>query len=66
MLQLIKQIHDIADEVNLILILEKTFFVPPTIKYVDHESTLNTFKPIQSKTAAIHKVPSPTTKNELM
>ena len=39
------------------------FFI---VKYFGHEIGFNTIKPINSRIAVIHKIPSPTTKIELM
>ena len=65
-LQLIEQLHDDANKECLIRAPEKSFFRLPTVKYRVHEFCFNTFKPVQPKSAAIHKKPSPTTKIALM
>ena len=38
----------------------------PKVKFHGHENGYNTIKPIHSKIAAIHKIPSPTGKVALM
>ena len=57
MLQLIKQIHDIASKEKLKLATEKSIFTPLAVKYLDHEIGVNTIEPIQSKGAAIYELP---------
>ena len=57
MLQLMKQIHDIASKEKLKLATEKSIFTPLAVKYFGHEIGVNTFKLIQSKSAAIYKFP---------
>ena len=64
MLQLIKQLYDIAKKENVKKSPEKSFFILLTVKNLSHEIIFNTIKPIQSK-IAINKIPSPT-KNHLM
>ena len=66
MLQVINQLHDIANNENLKLAPEKDFFMLLTVTYFGHEFGFNTIKPIQSENAASHRNPSPTTKIELM
>ena len=61
MFLLIEQLHVISTENNLKLAPEKSFFM-----LLRHENGYNTIKPIHSKTAAIHKIPSPTGKVALM
>ena len=45
---------------------EKSFFMLPKVKFLGHEIGYKTIKPIHSKVAAIHKIPSPTGKVALM
>ena len=62
MLQLIKRNHKIALK-NLKLATEKSFFILRAVKtLLCHEIGFERIKPIQSKFAARHKIPSPTTK----
>ena len=58
--QLIEQLHNISTKNNLKLAPEKFFFMLLKVKLLGHEIGYNTFKPIHSKIAAIHKIPSPT------
>ena len=64
--QLIEQLHLISTKHNLKLAPEKSFFMLFKIKFLGHEIGYNTIKPIHSKFAAIHKIPSPTGKVVLM
>ena len=66
MFQLIEQLHIISTKNNLELGPEKSFFMLLKVKYIGHEIGYNTIKPIHSKIAAIHKIPSPTGKVALM
>ena len=66
MFQLIEQVHIISTKNNLKLAPEKSFFMLLKVKFLGHESGYNTIKPIHSKIAAIHKIPSPTGKVALM
>ena len=66
MFQLIKQLHIISTKNNLKLAPEKSFFMLLKVKFLGHEIGYNTIKPIHSKIAAIHKIPSPTGKVALM
>ena len=66
MFQLIEQLHIISTKNNPKLAPEKSFFMLLKVKFVGHEIGYNTIKPIHSKIAAIHKIPSPTGKNALM
>ena len=66
MFQLIEQLHIISTKNNLELAPEKSFFMLPKVKFLSHELGYNTIKPIHSKIAAIHKIPSPTGKVALM
>ena len=66
MFQLIEQLHIISTKNNLKLAPENSFFMLPKVKFLGHEIGYNTIKPIHSKTAAIHKIPSPTGKVALM
>ena len=54
------------DKKNLKLVPEKSFFVLLKVQFLGHEIGHNTIKPIHSKIAAIHKIPSPTGKVALM
>ena len=62
MFQLIEQLHIIITKNSLKLAPEKSFFMLLKVKLLGHEIGYNTVKPIHSKTAAIHKIPSPTGK----
>ena len=64
--QLIEQLHLISTKHNLKLAPEKSFFMLLKIKFLGHEIGYNTIKPIHSKIAAIHKIPSLTGKVALM
>ena len=66
MFQLIEQLHKISTKNNLKLAPEKYFFMLLKDEFPGHEIGYNTVKPIHSKTAAIHKIPSPTGKVALM
>ena len=66
MFQLIEQLHLISTKHNLKLAPEKSFFMLLKVKVLGHEIGYNTIKPIPSKVAAIHKIPSPTGKVALM
>ena len=66
MFQLIEQLHLISTKHNLKLAPEKSFFMLLKVKFLGHENGYNTIKPIHSKIAAIHKIPSPTGKVALM
>ena len=64
--QLIEQLHIISTKNNLKLAPEKSFFMLLKVKFLGHEIGYITIKPIHSKIAAIHKIPSPTGKVALM
>ena len=66
MFQLIEQLHIISTKNNLKQAPEKSFFTLLKVKFLGHEFGYNTIKPIHSKLAAIHKIPSPTGKVALM
>ena len=67
MFQLIEQLHIISTKNNLKLAPEKSFFMLlKKFKFLGHEISYNTIKPIHSKIAAIHKIHSPTGKIALM
>ena len=66
MFQLIEQLHIIRAKNNLKLAPQKFFFMLLKVKFLGHEIGYNTIKPISSKTAVIHKIPSPTGKIALM
>ena len=66
MFQLIEQLHIISTKNNLKLAPEKSFFMLLKVKLLRHEIGYNTIKPIHSKIAAIHKIPSPTGKVAVM
>ena len=66
MFQLMEQLHIISTKNNLKLAPEKTFFMLPKVKFLGHGIGYNIIKPIHSKNAAIHKIPSPTGKVALM
>ena len=66
MFQLIEQLHIISTKNNLKLAPEKSFFMLLKVKFLGHEIGYNTIKPIHSKIAAIHKIPSLTGKVALM
>ena len=63
--ELIEQLHVISTKNNLKLAPEKSFFMLLKTKFLEHEIGYNTIKPIHSKIAAMHKIPSPTGKNAL-
>ena len=64
--QLFEQLHIISTKHNLKLAPEKSFFMLPNVKVLEHEIGYNTIKPIHSKVDAIHKLPSPTGKVALL
>ena len=66
MIQHIEQLHVISTKNNLKLAPEKSFFMLLKVIFLGHETGYNTIKPIHSKNAAIHKIPSPTGKVALM
>ena len=66
MFQLIEQLHIISTKNNLKLAPEISIFMLLKVKFLGHEIGYNTIKPIHSKIAAIHKIPSPTGKVALM
>ena len=66
MFHLIEQLHLISTKHNLKLAPEKSFFMLLKVEILGHEIDYNTIKPIHSKIAAIHKIPSPTGKVALM
>ena len=66
MFQLIEKLHIISTKINLRLAPEKSFFMLLKVKFLGHEIGFNTIKPILSKIAANHKIPSPTGKIALM
>ena len=65
MIHLIKTLHEISKKENLKLAPEKSFYMLLTDKYLGHEIGYKTIKPIHSKIAAIHKIPTPASKIEL-
>ena len=67
MFQLIEPLHIISTKNNLKqLASEKSFFMLLKVKFLGNEIWYNTVKPIHSKIAAIHKIPSPTRNVALM
>ena len=66
MFQLIEQLHNISTKNNLKLAPEKSFFMLLKVNFLGHEIGYKTIKPIHSKIAAIHKIPSLTGKVALM
>ena len=64
--QLIEQLHIISTKHNLKLVPLKSFFMLLKVKFLGHEIGYNIIKPLYSKIAAIHKIPSPTGKVALM
>ena len=66
MFQIIEQLHIISTNNNPKLAPEKSFFMLLKVKLLGHEIGYNTTKPIHSKIAVIHKIPSPTGKVALM
>ena len=66
MFQLIEKLHIISTKNNHKLAPEKSIFMLLKVKFLGHEISYNTIKPIRSKIAAIHKIPSPTGKVALM
>ena len=66
MFQLIEQLHVISTKNKLKLAPEKSFFIHLKVNIPGHEIGYNTIKPIHSKIAAIHKIPSPIGKVALM
>ena len=66
MLQLIEQLDIISTKNNLKLAPEKSCFMLLIVKFLGHEIGYNTIKPIHSKIASFHKIPSPIGKIALM
>ena len=66
MFQPFEQLHIINTKNNLKLAPEKSFFMLFKIEILGHEVGYNIIKPIHSKIAALHKLPSPTGKVALM
>ena len=64
--QRIEQLHDVAIGENLKLAPEKSFLIIFTVKHLGTEIGFKTTKQTQLKIGAIHKIPSPTTKIELL
>ena len=64
--QPIEQPHIISTKNNLKLATEISFFMLLKVKFLGHEIGYNTIKPIHSKSAAVHKIPSPTGKVSLL
>ena len=62
MLHLIEKLHIFSTKNNLIRAPEKSFFMLLKVKRLAHETGYNTIKPIHSKIAGIHKLPSLTGK----
>ena len=66
MFQIIEQLRFISTKHNLKLAPEKSFFMLLKVKFLGQEIGYNTMKPILSKIADYHKIPSPTGKVALM
>ena len=66
MFQLIEQLYIISTKNNLKLAPEKSFVMLLKVKVLGQEIGFNTIKPIHSKIATIHKIPSPTGKVALI
>ena len=66
MFQFFEQLHVINTKHKLKLASEKSFFMLLRVKFLENEIGYNTIKPIHSKVAAIHKLPSPAGINTLM
>ena len=66
MFHLKEQLHLINTKHNLKLAPEKSFFMLLKNRVLGHEIGYNTIKPIHSKIAANHKIPSPTRNVALM
>ena len=64
--QLVEQLHIISTKNNLKLAPGKFFFALLNVKFLGHEIGYNTIKPIHSKIAAVHKIPSFTGKIALI
>ena len=62
----IEKLLDIANAESLKLAFKKLFFMLLTVKSLGHEIGFITTRLIQSKVDAVHKIPSPTTKTELV
>ena len=60
MFHLIEQLHIISTKHNLKLAPDKSFFMLLKVKFLGDEIGYITIKPMHSKVAAIHKIPSPT------
>ena len=66
MFQFFEQLHIISTKNNLKLAPKESFFMLLKVEFLGHDIGYNTIKPIHSKFAAKHKIPSPTGKNALM
>ena len=66
MFQLAEQLHFISTKNNFLFASEKSIFMLLQVKVLGHEIGYKTNKPIHSKIAAIHKIPSPSGKVALM
>ena len=66
MFQLIEELHTISTRNNLKLAPEESCFMLLKVKLFGHEIGYNTIKPIHSKIAAIHKIPSSNGKVDVM
>ena len=64
--QLIEHLHIISTKNDLKLAPQKSFLLLLKVKFLGHEISYNTIKPIYSKNADIHKIPSPTGKVALL
>ena len=62
MFQLLEQLHIFSTRNNGKLAPEESFFMLLKVKILGYEIGYNTIKPIHSKIAAVHKIPSPTGK----
>ena len=49
MIQLNKTLHEISKQENVKLALEKSFYMPLTVKFLGHEVGYKSIKPIHSK-----------------
>ena len=61
-----EQLHIINTKNNIKLAPEKSLFMLLKVKFLGHEIGYFTIKPVHSKVAAIHEIPSPTGKVALM
>ena len=66
MFELIKELHTIASRKILKLSSEKSLYMLLKVKFLGHQISNNTMKPIPSKIDAIKRIPSPKEKKDVL